>query len=310
VFTLSNFDPIPESLRGAVLAIGNFDGVHRGHTELIRRLRACADRLGTNALAVSFDPRPVDVLRPNQAPPPLTWASRKVELLLQAGAHHVGVFQTGAWLLSLTAREFFERVVLKQFGAIGMVEGPTFGFGRDRGGDTRILAGWCAESGLDFNLVDAAELDGALVSTTRIRQALAEGRVADAAKWLGRPHRIRGMVVRGAGRGAGLGFPTANLAEIEVAIPADGVYAGRALLAGRSQICQAAIHIGPNATFHEWNKSIEAHILDFNTSIYDQIIELELIERIRPSVGFTTVEALLDQIHDDVRQTRAIFARE
>ncbi|MBX6316094.1 MAG: FAD synthetase family protein, partial [Isosphaeraceae bacterium] len=196
MITLDSFAPVPEPLRGAFLAVGNFDGVHRGHAHLIARLRARADAVGAPALALTFDPQPVALLRPEKAPVPLTWTERKVALLKQAGATEVGVFRTGRWLLNLTAREFFERVVLGQFAARGMVEGLTFGFGRDRGGDAQILATWCAEAGLEFEVAAPTEIDGQLVSSTRIRGLLAEGRVEAAARLLGRPHRLRGVVVR------------------------------------------------------------------------------------------------------------------
>src|SRR5262249_31528499 len=140
VITLEDFASVPPGARGAYLAIGNFDGVHRGHAHLIARLRARAEAAGAPALALTFDPQPAAVLRPESAPVPLVWTERKVALLKEAGATEVGVFRTGPWLLGLSAREFFDRVILGQFSAKGMVEGPTFGFGRDRGGDAQILA--------------------------------------------------------------------------------------------------------------------------------------------------------------------------
>src|SRR4051812_15597575 len=140
VITLDSFAEVAARVRGAYLAVGNFDGVHRGHSHLLGRLRARADAAGAPALALTFDPHPVALLRPEQAPVPLVWTERKVELLEQAGAGEVGVFRTGPWLLGLTAREFFDRVIVGQFGARGMVEGPNFAFGRDRGGDARLLA--------------------------------------------------------------------------------------------------------------------------------------------------------------------------
>ena len=196
VITIESFAEVAAAVRGAFLAVGNFDGVHRGHARLIARLRQKAEAAGAPAVVLTFDPPPVAVLRPEAVPPPLTWIDRKVELLGQAGANEVGIFRTGPWLLGLTAREFFERVVLGQFGARGMVEGPTFGFGRDRGGDARLLASWFAEAGLDFEIAEPTEVDGRIVSSSRIRQALAEGRVDEAATLLGRPHRLRGRVVR------------------------------------------------------------------------------------------------------------------
>jgi riboflavin kinase/FMN adenylyltransferase len=307
VRAIENFDPVPPPERGAFLAVGNFDGVHLGHAHLVGRLRALADAAGARAIALTFDPPPAAVLRPELAPPPLTWTARKAALLREAGAHEVGVFRTGRWLLGLTAREFFERVVLGQFGARGMVEGPTFGFGRDRGGDAAILAEWCAAAGLAFEVAEPTRVDGQLVSSTRIRRALAEGRVAEAAALLGRPHRLRGVVVRGAGRGAGLGFPTANLGEVAAQIPADGVYAARALPEGRPP-CPAAVHVGANATFGATSRSVEAHLLGFSGELYGRPIELDLLEFVRPSRRFDGVDDLLAQIRRDVERTRQVVA--
>ena len=233
MITIESFAEVPERVRGAYLAVGNFDGVHRGHAHLIARLRARADAVGAPALALTFDPHPVVLLRPEKAPVPLVWTERKAVLLKEAGATEVGVFRTGPWLLGLTAREFFERMIVGQLRASGMVEGPNFAFGRDRGGDAQLLAAWCSEAGLGFELVEPTVIEGQLVSSSRIRQALAEGRADEAARLLGRPHRIRGIVTHGAGRGAGLGFPTANLDGIDTLIPADGVYAALAWLDGR-----------------------------------------------------------------------------
>lgn len=306
VITLESFASVAERYRGAYLAVGNFDGVHRGHAHLIERLRIRAQTAGKPALALTFDPPPAAVLRLGSAPAPLTWCQRKVALLKEAGATEVGVFATGPWLLSLTAREFFDRVIRGQFAARGMVEGPTFGFGRDRGGDAAILSGWCAEAGLDFEVATPAELDGQIVSSSRIRKCLREGDVDDAARCLGRPHRLRGRVVAGAGRGKGLGFPTANLDAIEAQIPADGVYAARAIVEGSALARLAAVHVGPNATFGDQGRSIEAHLLDFQGDLYGQRLELDFLRRVRSTEKFATVDELLGRIQVDIQQVRQI----
>jgi riboflavin kinase/FMN adenylyltransferase len=306
VITLENFAEVATRFRGAYLAVGNFDGVHRGHLHLLGLLRSKAEAAGTNAIALTFDPHPVALLRPQQAPIPLVWTERKVALLKEAGAHEVGVFRTGPWLLGLTAREFFDRVIVGQFGARGMVEGPNFAFGRDRGGDARLLADWCESAGLDFSMAGPTEVDGQLVSSSRIRRSLSEGHADEAARLLSRPHRIRGIVTHGAGRGAGLGFPTANLDEIDTLIPADGVYAARAFIEGQTRTWPAACHIGPNVTFGEQIRKVEAHLLDFQGDLYGQTIELDILQQIRPSRPFAGLEALLAQIQADVEQTRLI----
>lgn len=305
MITLDSFAEVPERARGGFLAVGNFDGVHRGHSHLIGRLRARADAAGAPAVALTFDPHPIALLRPESAPVPLAWTERNVDLLHQAGASTVGTFRTGPWLLGLTAREFFDRVILGQFAARGMVEGPNFGFGRDRGGDSAILSAWCAEAGLEFEVAPPIEIDGTIVSSSRIRRALAEGRADEAARLLGRPHRLRGTVIRGAGRGAGLGFPTANLGGLDVQVPADGVYAARALL-DDLPCAAAAVHIGPNVTFGESARSVEVHLIDFTGDLYGHPLEVDILHRLRPTLKFSGVSALLSQIQTDVAQARAL----
>jgi len=306
VITLEDFAEVPARARGGYVAVGNFDGVHRGHAHLLGRLRARAEAAGASAIALTFDPPPVAVLRPEAAPAPLTWIDRRADLMVGAGAGEVGVFRTGPWLLGLSAREFFERVILGQFAARGVVEGPTFGFGRDRGGDAQLLGSWCEGAGLDFEIVSPSESGDRIVSSSRIRQALAEGEAAEAAEMLGRPHRIRGVVTHGAGRGTGIGFATANLDEIDTLIPADGVYAVRAFVEGSSTPWPAACNIGPNPTFGEQVRKVEAHLIDFRGDLYGQTVELDILERIRPTRRFAGLDDLLAQIALDVERAREI----
>ena len=306
---LQDFADVPSKFRGAFVAVGNFDGVHRGHAHLLDRLRARAAGAQVPAIALTFDPSPATFLRPETAPALLTWTERRVELLLELGLTDVGVFQTGPWLLGLTAREFFDRVLVGQLGAKGIVEGPTFGFGRDRGGDAQLLGDWCVGAGLGFEVVAPTQDDGAIVSSSRIRQALAAGDVAGAGRMLGRPHRLRGIITHGAGRGTGIGVPTANLDEIDTMIPLDGVYAVRAFVEGHEGPIASACNIGPNPTFGEQIRKVEAHLIDFKGDIYGRSMQLDLLEQIRSTRRFAGLDDLLAQIWDDVAAARAICAR-
>jgi riboflavin kinase / FMN adenylyltransferase len=310
VITLDEFSEVPVPARGGFLAVGNFDGVHEGHTRLIRRLRANADAAGAPAIAVTFDPHPVALLRPEHTPAPLAWTERNVELLKSVGATEVVVFKTGPWLLRLTAREFFSSVLVGRFAARGMVEGPNFAFGRDRGGDATLLGAWCAEAGLGFEVVEPTVMDGGLISSSRIRKALAEGRVDDAQRWLGHRYALRGIVTHGAARGAGLGFPTANLDGIDTLIPEDGVYATRALVDGQPPGRPSATHIGPNVTFGEQVRKVESHLIGFTGDLYGKTIVLEFLERLRPSRKFDGLDDLLGQIQADVDQASRVCARD
>jgi riboflavin kinase / FMN adenylyltransferase len=303
---IGNIHDFPARARGAYVTVGNFDGVHRGHQLLLGRLRARADAAGVPALALTFDPHPVALLRPDQVPVPLVWPEREVALLREAGATEVGVFQTGPWLLGLSAREFFDRVILGQLAARGIVEGPNFAFGHDRQGNVSVLREWCDEAGIDFEVVEGTHVAGELVSSSLIRRWLSDGRVEDAARLLGRPHRIRGIVAHGAGRGAGLGFPTINLDAIHTLIPADGVYAARAWIDGRGPAWPAACNIGPNPTFGEQARKVEAHLIGFAGDLYDRSVELEFLQRLRGTRRFEGMDDLLEQIRLDVDATRRV----
>jgi riboflavin kinase/FMN adenylyltransferase len=234
------------------------------------------------------------------------WPDREIALLEEAGATEVGVFRTGPWLLGLSAREFFDRVICGQFQARGIVEGPNFAFGHDRLGDVAILRAWCAEAGIDFEVVDPTVIDDRLISSSLIRQCLNEGRVDEATRLLGRPHRIRGRVAHGAGRGAGLGFPTANLTSIDTLVPLEGVYAGLAQVDGEGPAWPAACNLGPNPTFGETVRKVEAHFIGFSGDIYGKTVELDFLERLRGTQKFSGVDELLLQVQADIEATRRI----
>ena len=167
-----------------------------------------------------------------------------------------------------------------------------------------VLGHWCAEAGIDFEVVEGTRIDGQLVSSSRIRRELVAGAVEEADRLMGRPHRIRGTVGRGAGRGAGLGFPTANLVEIDTLIPADGVYAGRAFVDGRGPAYPAACNIGPNPTFGEQARKVEAHLLGFSGDLYGRRVELDFIKRLRATRRFAGLDELIRQVRADIDETR------
>jgi len=307
VITIENVRDFPAKARGAYVTVGNFDGVHRGHQRLLTRLRAKADLAGVPALAITFDPHPVILLKPDKVPVPLVWPAREIELLEKAGATQVAVFRTGPWLLELSAREFFDRVICQQLDARGLVEGPNFAFGHDRQGDVRSLAGWCAEAAIDFEIVEAAVVEDRLVSSSLIRQFVSEGQVGEATRFLGHPHRVRGIVTHGAGRGAGLGFPTVNLEGIDTLIPADGVYAALAWIDGQEPAWPAACNIGPNPTFGEHARKVEAHLIGYDGDLYGKSVELDFLERLRGTKKFSSLDDLLQQIQADIDQTRRVL---
>jgi riboflavin kinase/FMN adenylyltransferase len=301
---IRKLEDFPSNLRGGAITIGNFDGVHRGHAIIIDQLKHYALQLDGAAVVFTFDPHPVRILRPEMTPPPLTWTNRKADLLAELGVDAVVAFPTDRQLLSLSYLEFFQQIVVQSLGAKAMVEGPNFYFGRNREGDTDKLEQLCQQHQIALQIVTPMKSDNEFVSSSRIRNLIKQGDVNQARQMLTRPYRIRGMVTHGAARGATIGFPTANLDAIDTLIPALGVYAGRAYVDGRSH--WAAIHIGPNPTFGENHRKVEAHLLNFERSIYGQPIEVDFVSRLRDIRQFESAQALTRQLELDVESTRQV----
>ena len=295
---LRTLDQLTDSLRGGAVSIGNFDGVHRGHARIAERLTAAAKRVGGPSIAFTFDPHPVRLLRPSEAPPPLTWTDRKAELLGELGVDLVIAYPTDEWLLGLSPAEFFQWTVMEKLGAKAMVEGPNFFFGKNRQGTTAVLAELCHSGEVSLEIVEPLLVEGDYVSSSRVRAAIHSGDVALAAALLTRPYRIRGMVTHGAGRGGRIGFPTANIDAIDTLLPAPGVYSGRALVGG--EVWPTAISIGPNPTFGEHALKIEAHLIGYRGSLYGQPLEVDFLSRLREVRRFESLEALPAQLRRDL----------
>ncbi len=297
---------LPDELKSGAVAIGNFDGVHLGHARIVARLIERAREVGGPALVFTFDPHPVRLLRPDQAPPPLTWTDRKAELLAALGVDAVIAYPTDEELLALSPREFFERIVGDQLGARAIVEGPNFYFGRGRTGTIEVLGQLAGEKGIRLDVVEPVVVGGEIVSSSRIRGLLSAGKVDEARNLLTEPYRIRGMVVHGAGRGAKLGFGTANLDAIDTLLPGAGVYAGRAFV--NNTRWPAAINIGPNPTFAEHALKVEAHLVGWNGSpLYGQPLEVDFLAPLRSTQKFAGLEELKRQLQKDIEATRKIF---
>jgi len=297
---LRTLDNLPDALRGGAVAIGNFDGVHRGHAWIVERLLAMAEQVGGPAVVLTFDPHPVRLLRPDEAPPPLTWTERKAELLVELGVDSMIAYPTDETLLSLTAEEFFSQIVGERLQARALVEGPNFHFGRDRSGDVETLRQLCTASDVLLEVVEPIEIDSEYISSSRVRTLIAEGDVATAGAMLTRPYRIRGLVTHGAKRGAKLGFPTANVEAIDTLLPALGVYAGRASVHGEQYA--AAINLGPNPTFGEHATKVEVHLIGYTGQLYGDVFEVDFLARLRDIHPFDTVEQLQQQLKKDVAE--------
>ena len=214
------------------MSIGNFDGVHRGHQQMVGRLVEQAQAARAPAVVLTFDPHPIRLLAPDRAPPLLTTLEEKSRLLAGCGVDCLIVYPTDRELLELTPSAFFDGILREALQAKGLVEGPNFCFGRGRAGTVETLRGYCAEAGMSIEIAAPVSVGDQLVSSSAIRSDLAAGEFDRARAMLGRPYRLTGAVVRGAGRGRQLGFGTANLSDIRVLLPAGGVYAARSRVAG------------------------------------------------------------------------------
>jgi riboflavin kinase/FMN adenylyltransferase len=293
-----------QTLQGGAVTIGNFDGVHQGHAKLLEQLTLRAREVGGPATVLTFDPHPVRILRPELAPPPLTWTSRKAELLSDLGVDVTVVYPTDKKLLSLSAQQFFNQIVIQRLGAKVLVEGPNFAFGRDRGGSIELLQSLCDTHDVQLQIV-APLLEGdQFVSSSRIREAISVGDVDTASQMLTRPYRVRGLVTHGMNRGAAMGFPTANLDGIDTLVPAAGVYA--AVAWWQDSPYAAAVNIGGNPTFSEAEHKFEVHMLDFNEIIYGQVLSVDILSRLRGVETFGNKAALLAQVQQDIVAVRKV----
>ena len=297
---------LQQFVAGGAVSIGNFDGVHLGHGELLKKNRKMADEVGGPSVAVVLDPHPAVILRPDKAPPKLSSIEQRAERMEQFGVDALVVCETTTKFLQLTAKEFFEVLVVGQLDAEAMVEGPNFFFGRDRGGDIKVLAELCQQHGVELRIVEPTESGSQMISSTRIRSLLANGEVSKAAELLGDHYRIDGTVESGASRGRSIGFPTANLTDIEMVVPAIGVYAASAI--SNQQHYKAAVHIGPNPTFEtDTAVKVEVHLLDFDDDIYGQTLSVDFVARVRDIAQFESVEELIDQLNCDIANVRSIL---
>ncbi|NJC68254.1 bifunctional riboflavin kinase/FAD synthetase [Planosporangium thailandense] len=302
------YDAAPPGWGRSVVTIGVFDGVHRGHQETIGHAVKRAKELGVQSVVVTFDPHPSEVVRPGSHPPVLTEPARKAELIEQLGVDALCVQPFTLDFSRLPAEEFVHDVLVTHLHAALVVVGDNFRFGHRAAGDIELLR----RLGRTFGFgVEAAPLlaDGSTVfSSTYVRACVDAGDVEAAARALGRPHRVEGVVVRGDRRGRELGFPTANLLTSEhAAVPAEGVYAAW-LVRGRGERLPAAVSIGTNPTFSGRERRVEAYVLDFDGDLYGERLALDFVVRLREQRTYSAIEPLVAQIDEDVAQTREALA--
>lgn len=306
---------IPRDGRGNVVTVGTFDGVHRGHRAVLDEIRRRAALTGRRAVLVTFHPHPLRIVRPDIAPPLLTTPVEKREILAESGLDWAVFLTFTPELSRLGPEAFVDDILVGALGVEELVIGYDHGFGRGRSGDADTLRRLGRRRGFEVDVVQPVPMDdpageSAPISSTRIRRAIGEGRLADAAMGLGRPYSFRGVVVRGEGRGRGLGFPTANLQMgfPEKLLPPAGIYAVRAALPDGMH--DGALHLGPRPTFEGSLPSIELHLLDWEGDLYGREIRVDLVERLRGVETFDSPAALVRQMTADVEEARRILGRQ
>ena len=307
--TFKGVDGVPAGFGPSAVTIGKFDGVHQGHRAVIDRIRAIAESDGLKAVVVTFDRNPLALLAPEKCPDSLVSVRQKLELLATTGVDATLLLPFDRALASVPATEFVERVLVDGLNAKAVLVGSDFRYGARGAGDVDLLVDLGAKFGFSVEVVDDVRPEGERrVSSTWIRELLAEGDVRHATRLLGHAPTVSGIVVHGAARGRELGFPTANLTpESEGLIPADGVYAGWLTDAGTRY--PAAISVGDNPTFEGVpKKQVEAYVLDRELDLYDHVVDVEFVERIRGMVAFTSIPDLVETIRDDVDRIRLILS--
>ena len=306
--TFKGLDAVPEGFGPSAVTIGKFDGVHRGHRAVIDRIRSIAAVDDLRAVVVTFDRNPLALLAPDKCPDALVSVRQKLELLATTGVDATLLLPFDRALASVPATEFVERVLVDTLGAKSVLVGRDFRYGARGAGDVDLLIALGAKFGFTVEVVDDVRPeDERRVSSTWIRELLAEGDVRHATALLGHTPAVSGIVVHGAKRGRELGYPTANLSpESEGLIPGDGVYAGWLTDAGTRY--PAAISVGDNPTFEGVpKKQVEAYVLDRELDLYDHVVDIEFVERIRGMVAFTNIPDLIDTIRSDVDRSREIL---
>ncbi len=298
---------VPDPLRGAIVALGNFDGFHLGHQAVAGKAIAWARAEGRPSIVATFDPHPVRHFRPDAPPFRLTTLEQRQELYLAAGATAMLVFHFDAELAGTSAEDFVKRLLHERIGAAGVVTGEDFTFGKARGGNRAVLETLGAECGIDARAVPPVMDDGSPVSSSRVREALQAGDCDTASRLLTRPFAIRGVVQHGDKRGREIGYPTANLGLETYLRPRYGIYAvtGRVMATGEE--LQGAANVGVRPSFDPPKELLEPHFFDFAGDLYGQEIEVAFRHFLRPEAKFDTIEALTAQMARDCEAARALF---
>jgi len=308
---LNGLEAVTNKHRGVVLTIGNFDGVHMGHQKILRHVVETARSLRVPAMAMTFEPHPTRVFAPERSPRLLTSSAEKAWLMRRYGMDLLLFVNFTREFASLHPDDFIEQVLAGKLGPRSVIVGHGYAFGKGKRGTTELLRRRGKKHGFTVKVVRNAVMYGKVVSSSRIRNIIAIGKVAKAATLLGRPHIVEGTVVKGAGRGAKLlDTPTANIRTPSEVMPKEGVYAVRVTLDDRSfgAIYDGVANIGTNPTFHGTEVSFEVHIFGYGGDILGKTVRVGFIDRVRDEHTFPSAQALHEQISKDIARTKEILA--
>ena len=300
-------DPRPSWLVHPVIALGNFDGLHRGHLKIIERVKRGAAEHGGTPMAMTFDPHPPRIVRPDKAPPLLMTKAQRIEALHRAGVHCVAVVRFTKELSQWDADTFVRKVLVDWLRVSEVWVGANFLFGHERSGTFSVLRGLGLSYGFRADKIDPVRYKDFVVSSTRIRRLVSEARMDEAAALLGRAYYVDGTIVEGRRRGRELGFPTANLETQNELVPPNGVYATIMTIDG--VVHGSVTNIGLRPTFGEATPTIETHVLDYSGDLYGHTVRLAFVQRLRDERRFEDVDALRAQIDADKRRAERLFTR-
>ncbi len=307
---IEELEKIRKPYKNAVITIGNFDGVHKGHQALFYEVIEKADSIGGTSVAMTFEPHPIRVLKQNGNPPLITLYEQKVELISRTGLDVLICVPFTREFAAITAKEFVEDILVRRIGMKAIVVGKDYTFGKNREGNLDLLNTYSKRLGFEVIVPQWIKMPNTIsdrISSTRIRDLVMEGKVAEAQKLLGRYYQIRGIVAIGRNRGGKLlGFPTANINLQDELCPKMGVYA--VTVECQDKLCKGVANIGYSPTFEDHVFTVEVHILDFNENVYGQKIRVNFVRRIRDEIKFSSISELSEQIKKDIKKARKILS--